>query len=499
IPAGGAGSVPEDAGARRPRVPRRGEGRAATGRSLPGARVVGPPRPERLAAAPCERAVEGDAAEGAVHFNDAARPRPRDPGRAVLRARPGECPGDEGHGARFAPPGQDHPVLDAHHGAGGKAVRRAVYHRPRAEARRRSLERHQANARGSPRRGGVRRERRRGPAGVCGQRAREEGRRLRPVCRARARPGGGRPADPAATCRVRGGPGVEDSLAREVGVKRIDGFLVLSDALTASGHAEYRASNVSSLEDVGLLRETLGRLAERARLERAGVDPAMVARAQIRVSLDTKKITGGRTTEESAGQSFSLAYFMMLILYISLLLYGVQVMGSVIEEKTSRIIEVLVSSLRPFQLLLGKLLGVGAVSLVQFALWGASGRLLLSQRAALVSRMGGADPEVGQVFQVPHVSGATALVFIAFFLGGFFLYSAMFAAVAATCSTEQEARQSQVPVTVLIMIAFFGSFATLANPESRLAVTLSLVPFTSPIATPARWAAGNLTALDVIA
>ena len=298
--------------------------------------------------------------------------------------------------------------------------------------------------------------------------------------------------------RVPGGPGVEDSLAREVGLKRIDGFLVLSDSLTATGRAQYRASNVSSLEDIGLLREILGRLAERARLERAGVDPAMVARAQIRVSLDTKKITGGRTTEESAGQSFSLAYFMMLILYISLLLYGVQVMGSVIEEKTSRIIEVLVSSLRPFQLLLGKLLGVGAVSLVQFAIWGASGRLLLGQRAALVSRMGGADPEVGQVFQVPHVSGTTALVFIAFFLGGFFLYSAMFAAVAATCSTEQEARQSQVPVTVLIMIAFFGSFATLANPESRLAVTLSLVPFTAPIATPARWAAGNLTALDVI-
>src|SRR6266700_2610634 len=294
--------------------------------------------------------------------------------------------------------------------------------------------------------------------------------------------------------RVPGGPGVEDSLAREVGLKRIDGFLVLSDSLTDMGLAEYRASNVSSLEDIGLLRETLGRLAERARLERAGVDPAMVAKAQIRVSLQTKKIARGRTTEESAGQSFSLAYFMMLILYISLLLYGVQVMGSVIEEKTSRIIEVLVSSLRPFQLLLG----VGAVSLVQCAIWGVSGRLLLSRRASLVSRMAGGGQEVGQVFQVPHVSGATALVFIAFFLGGFFLYSAMFAAVAATCSTEQEARQSQVPVTVLIMIAFFGSFATLANPESRLAVTLSLVPFTSPIATPARWAAGNLTALDVI-
>ena len=154
--------------------------------------------------------------------------------------------------------------------------------------------------------------------------------------------------------RLSGGASVEDSLAREVGLKSIDGFLVLSDSLTQTGVAQYRASNVSSLDDIGLLRETLGRLAERARLERAGVDPTMVARAQIRVSLDTKKITGGRTTEESAGQSFSLAYFMMLILYIWLLLYGVQVMGSVIEEKTSRVIEVLVSSLKPFQLLLGK-------------------------------------------------------------------------------------------------------------------------------------------------
>ena len=268
--------------------------------------------------------------------------------------------------------------------------------------------------------------------------------------------------------RIPDGPGVEDSLAREVGLRRIDGFVLLSDSLTETGLAEYRASNVSSLEDIALLRETLGRLAERARLERAGVDPTVVAKAQIRVSLQTRKITRGRTTGESAGQSFSLAYFMMLILYLALLLYGVQVMGSVIEEKASRIIEVLVSSLKPFQLLLGKLLGVGAVSLVQFAIWGVSGRLLLSQRASLVTWMAGGEREVAEIFQVPHVSGATALVFIAFFLGGFFLYSAMFAAVAATCSTEQEARQSQAPVSILIMIAFFSSFATLGVTKGEM-------------------------------
>jgi ABC-2 type transport system permease protein len=297
--------------------------------------------------------------------------------------------------------------------------------------------------------------------------------------------------------RIPARAGVEDSLQGEVEARRIEGFLLVSDSLLETGAVEYRGSNVSSLDDIGELRQTLGRLLESARLERAGVDPGVVARAQLRVSLRTNKISHGRATGESAGQSFALAYFMMVTLYIALLLYGVQVMGSVIDEKTSRIVEVLVSSIRPFQLLFGKVLGVGAVSLLQFLIWGVAGRLLVSQRATLLSRMPDQGQGGGQVFQVPHLSLATAIVFVAFFLGGFFLYSAMFAAVAAMSSTEQEARQSQAPVTVLIMIAFFSSFATLANPESRLSVTLSLIPFTSPIATPARWAAGNLTWIDV--
>src|SRR5216110_1261708 len=170
-------------------------------------------------------------------------------------------------------------------------------------------------------------------------------------------------------------------------------------------------------------------------------------------------------------------------------------MGSVIDEKTSRVVEVLVSSIRPFQLLLGKVLGVGAVSLLQFLIWGVAASALIGRRAVLEGQLTDRGQDVGQVFQLPHVSLATGVVFIAFFLGGFALYSAMFAAVAAISSTEQEARQTQTPVTVLIMLAFFSSFATLANPESRLA--LSLVPFTSPIAMPARWAAGNVSGIDV--
>src|SRR3989475_2022591 len=118
--------------------------------------------------------------------------------------------------------------------------------------------------------------------------------------------------------RLSGGASGGDLLAREVGLKSIDGFLVLSDSLTQTGVAQYRASNVSSLHDIGLLRETLGRLAERARLERAGVDPTMVARAQIRVSLDTKKITGGGPPAERPGPALSVSPFLVFALFLSL-------------------------------------------------------------------------------------------------------------------------------------------------------------------------------------
>jgi ABC-2 type transport system permease protein len=290
--------------------------------------------------------------------------------------------------------------------------------------------------------------------------------------------------------RVPAGAGVVDSLTVEVSEGQLDGFVLLSDELVEAGTAEYRASNVSSFTTIERLERTLQQIAVRTRLEREGVDPAVVGRAQLRVDLATKKISRGRTTDESAGQSFSLAYFMGIILYVAITLYGVNVMNSVLEEKTTRIVEVLVSSLRPGQLMTGKLIGVGAVSLVQFLIWGVSGRAMLSQRARVASWFG-RSPEMS-IFEVPDVTAATGAVFLVYFLGGFFLYSSMFAAVGAISSNEQEARQGQVPVTLLLLVAFMGMFSMLNDPGSTFAVTLSMIPFTSPIAMPVRWAAGSL-------
>jgi ABC-2 type transport system permease protein len=292
--------------------------------------------------------------------------------------------------------------------------------------------------------------------------------------------------------RVPAGVGVIDSLRKQVEAKRLEGFVIVTDGLADSGRAEYQASNVSSFTAVETIEHNLTQVVFTVRLEREGVNPAVVGRARLPIVLATQKIAGGKTTQESAAQGFSLAYFMAIILYTSILIYGINVMSSVLEEKTNRVVEVLVSSLRPFELMLGKLIGVGAVSIFQFLIWAVSLRFLLSKRGD-----GGGAPQAGQVFQIPHVNVQTALVFVAYFLGGFFLYSAMFAAVGAISSTEQEARQGQQPVSVLLMVSFFAMFAMINDPNSTLAVTLSMIPFCSPIAMPVRWAAGNLPVSEV--
>jgi ABC-2 type transport system permease protein len=293
--------------------------------------------------------------------------------------------------------------------------------------------------------------------------------------------------------RVSAGRGVTDSLTAEVEHKRLSGFLILSDATVDSGKAEYRGSNVSGFGTIVALERVVAEAVSAARLERAGVDPQLVAEARRPIHLKTEPIGRTSAAGETAAQSFSLAYFMGIILYTAILLYGINVMSSVLEEKTTRIVEVLVSSLRPFQLMLGKVLGVGAVSILQFVIWGAGARVLLARRTAPLATGDAAD----EMFQVPHVSAATLAIFMAYFLGGFFLYSSMFAAVGAMSSTEQEARQAQQPVAWLLVLSFISMFAMLNDPNSTLALMLSLVPLSSPIAMPVRWAAGSIPGYEI--
>jgi ABC-2 type transport system permease protein len=288
-------------------------------------------------------------------------------------------------------------------------------------------------------------------------------------------------------------------LAGDVGTTPLDGMMLVTDNTVADGKAEYRGSNVSSLTDMRTLSTTLRGLVFSERLQREGVEPSVVARAQIPVDLTTLQIRDGKVTGGSAESSFLLAYFIWFLLYIAILLYGVQVLGAVVEEKSSRIVEVLVSSLKPFHLLAGKVVGVGAVGLLQLGIWLGTGKLLLDRRAD-VARWLGQGPEasaaIGQM-SFPEVPLGTILLFLTYFLLGYFLYAAMFAGVAAMVNSEAEARQAQTPVVMLLVIPTVLMIGILNNPDGQMALTLSLVPFTSPIAMPVRWAASPVPPSEV--
>ncbi len=158
---------------------------------------------------------------------------------------------------------------------------------------------------------------------------------------------------------------VAESLARVVGETELDGFLIVSAGTVSDGTVEYRGSNASSQIDMELLQRTLRESVLTERLRLVGVDASLVAQAQARgVGLRTITIRGGEATEQSGGATFALAYVMWFLLYMAISLYGVQVLGAVVEEKTTRMVEVLVSSLRPFESLAGKVIGVGAVGLL---------------------------------------------------------------------------------------------------------------------------------------
>jgi ABC-2 type transport system permease protein len=291
---------------------------------------------------------------------------------------------------------------------------------------------------------------------------------------------------------------VADSLAPEVGRKLINGFLLVTDLTVTDGQVEYRGSNVSSQAEMAALERRIEEAVLTERLERVGVDPRLVAEARIPVELRTINIRGGKTTDQSGQAAFILAYIMWFVLYIALIVYGQLVAGAVVEEKSSRIVEVLVSSLRPFQLLAGKVVGVGAVGLFQLVIWALMAKVLIDQQAFFLDLFGIEIPG-GRAFGLPGVPVATVAVLLLYFVLGFFLYASMFAAIGAMSSSEADVRQAQQPVVMLIVVPALLAFGALNDPDGPIGLALTLVPFSSPIAMPIRWSVSAVPVRELAA
>lgn len=210
------------------------------------------------------------------------------------------------------------------------------------------------------------------------------------------------------------------------------------------------------------------------------------------VSLRTLRMGGdGSVSESSTEIATIIGMIFTILIYMFILMYGNMVMQAVLEEKKSRVVEVMVSSVKPVNLLIGKIVGIGLVGITQLAIWGLLGGILFSgvslflampdQSAALSADMSGIDME-GVMSAIMSVNWLEiGVYFLLFFVGGYVLYAAIFAMFASAVDSEEDTTQFMTPVTLIIVLAFFAGFYSVGNPDGPLAFWASLIPFSSPI------------------
>src|SRR5690606_16253403 len=235
-------------------------------------------------------------------------------------------------------------------------------------------------------------------------------------------------------------------------------------------------------------------------LQAEGIDPARVTGALRPIRLETAK-TGDDGATGSAEVTTVLAFLLGFAIYMSVLLYGASVMNGVLEEKRDRIVELILSSIRAEQLMLGKVLGIGATGVLQMAIWVAFAALLIMNAPQLAGIFGAPDEVVAMLNSgglLPSVPFTVGILFVIFFAGGFFLYSTMYAVLGAMATTSQEAQQLVFPVIMPLIIGFFLVPMATQNPDGGAAVIGSIVPFTSPMVMPVRALIGGVPWIQLV-
>ncbi|MCJ7588615.1 MAG: ABC transporter permease [Candidatus Aminicenantes bacterium] len=267
-----------------------------------------------------------------------------------------------------------------------------------------------------------------------------------------------------------------NGLSRKVLAKKLSAYIFIPADILTGGAAEYAALNVSDFDEVKRLNEALNAVVIEKRLKKEGLDPAKVAQYTRRVGLKTIKVTE-RGEQEDVGGTFVIAYVLVLILYMTLFFYGSIIMRGVIEEKSSRVVEVVLSSLRPFELMAGKILGIAAVGLTQYAIWALFG-MAASRYGGMLAA--GAVPGASG-FKMATIPPYIFVYFVVFFILGYFLYSVLFATIGSMVNSEKEAQQLLFPISMLLVVPMLMMMLVLKSPSGSTSVVLSLIPFFAPI------------------
>lgn len=280
-------------------------------------------------------------------------------------------------------------------------------------------------------------------------------------------------------------------LQKRIDAEEIDGYVYLPPDLVEGGKASYEGRNVGLIltEEI---RRAIQLTVQRVRMDRAGIAPETVAQAMRPIGFEARKV-GAETAQGTPESIIMLAQVIGFAIYLVVILYGQAVLRGVLEEKRDRIVEVIMSSTRAANLMVGKIVGIGGAGLLQMAVW------TLFAVAAMtwgVDYMQGRGMPVGNM--LPDVPGQVGVVFLAFFVGGFMVYASIYAALGSIATTEQEAQQLQFPALLPLMLGFFLSFTGITDAQNPLFVAGSWIPLTSPIVMPVRAALTPVPALEIV-
>ena len=285
-----------------------------------------------------------------------------------------------------------------------------------------------------------------------------------------------------------------------------DGVLYIpGTSLSLPVNAEIYSMNQIPMTLTEYINTTMKTVIEHQKLLASGIDPEIVKAANTTVYVQSIRMSEDENVEKkSFGEfEFLLGIALAMVIYFVIFIFGNQVMRGVIEEKTNRIIEVIISSVKPFELMMGKIIGIALVGLTQFLLWGvltmgiyfavasflptqevfSTGTVMTEQIAEAVENTD-TQQVLTKVFDIIHSINFETILwcFLFYFIGGYFLYSAMFAAVGSAVDNETDTQQFVTPISMLLIIPMVCSTIIANAPDSSISVWLSMIPFTSPVA-----------------
>ncbi len=308
-----------------------------------------------------------------------------------------------------------------------------------------------------------------------------------------------------------------EAAVEQIGALDYDAILYIPETVVNNPNA----AKLSSVKDMGvgvnsIIEGVIKKELEAHRLALTGIDKQVLKDVTVDVHVNTFSLKEGKEERSYSEIRLALGFISGLLIYMFIFLYGAQVMRGVIEEKTSRIVELIVSSVKPFQLMLGKIAGVALVGLTQFILWiGLTFVIVFSLQQTspdmfkykeapkvVVDNKGLSQAEIMQQQEamqlnqsqlnqlldgINHIQFGTILItFLFFFLFGYLLYAALFAGIGSAVDNDADTQQFMLPVTVPLLLGLISLNFVLNNPDGPVAFWLSIIPFTSPIVMMAR-------------